>query len=150
MRDTTSLEVYLDELNKQVKNYVSELDELAQLPHLKNRDYYATERLLQVLIEACIGISKHWLKFLGKTVPNDAYKSFELLVSNELLTVTELIKWRKIIGLRNALVHDYLNLEKETILDVLQQGYYQQLEQFIVFVTQAIKQHLYNQTSKSD
>lgn len=150
MRDNTSLEVYLDELNKQVKNYVFELDELAQLPDLKNRDFYATERLLQVLIEACIGITKHWLKFLGKTVPNDAYKSFELLVSLELLTVTELSKWRKIIGLRNALVHDYLNLEKETILTILQQGYYQQLEQFIVFVTQAIKQSLNNQTSKPD
>jgi uncharacterized protein YutE (UPF0331/DUF86 family) len=142
MLDNTSLEIYLDELNKQVKNYVVELDELAHTSELKNRDYYATERLLQVLIEACIGITKHWLKFLGKTVPNDAYKSFELLVSCELLTVTELIKWRKIIGLRNALVHDYLNLEKEIILTVLHQGYYQQLAQFIVFVTQSIKQKL--------
>lgn len=150
MRDNTSLEIYLDELNKQVKNYVAELDELAQLPHLKNRDYYATERLLQVLIGACIGISKHWLKFLGKTVPNDAYKSFELLVSCELLTVAELIKWRKIIGLRNALVHDYLNLEKETILTVLHNGYYQQLELFIVFASDAMKQRLNNQTSESD
>jgi uncharacterized protein YutE (UPF0331/DUF86 family) len=84
MRDETSLAVYLDELNKQVKNYVAELDELAQLSELKNRDFYAAERLLQVLIEACIGIAKHWLKFLGQTVPNDAYKSFELLVTNEL------------------------------------------------------------------
>ncbi|MFZ2725573.1 MAG: HepT-like ribonuclease domain-containing protein [Methylococcaceae bacterium] len=79
MYDLTSLAVYLHEINQQIDEYIIELNELATLEELHNRDYYATERLLQVLIEACIGMSKHWLKFLGKTVPNDAYKSFELL-----------------------------------------------------------------------
>ena len=62
MRDNTSLEVYLDELNKQFKNYLIELDELAQLPNLKNRDYYATERLLQVLIEDFVAQIRFMLK----------------------------------------------------------------------------------------
>lgn len=141
MRNEATLSVYLDEINKQAEHYIQELDELAQLSELKNRDYYAVERLLQVLIEACIGISKHWLKSLGKSAPNDAYKSFELLIGYNLLPATELATWRKIIGLRNALVHNYLNLEKEIILSVLHRHYYRHLEKFIQTATQNIIQN---------
>jgi uncharacterized protein YutE (UPF0331/DUF86 family) len=142
MRDLTVLAVYLHELNQQVDGYVAELNELAELEHLSNRDYHATERLLQVLIEACIGISKHWLKFLSKTVPNDAYKTFELLVQYGLLAENELLMWRKIIGLRNALVHDYLNLDRAIITTVLHEKHYQQLAVFIQKTTFAINQQL--------
>jgi len=135
MNNSSTLEVYLYELNQQVKNYIAELDELATLPTLKNRDYYATERLLQVLIEACIGISKRWIKTLAKPVPHDAYKNFEILVSYGLLPSDDLIKWRKIIGLRNALVHDYLNVDKLIILNILQHRYYREMQIFIELAT---------------
>lgn len=100
MDNVATLEIYLYELNKQVQNYLAELDELATV--LNNCDYYTTERLLQVLIEACIGISKRWIKRLNKPVPHDAYQSFEILVSHGFLSRDEPTKWRKIIRLRNA------------------------------------------------
>lgn len=132
------LAIYLHELNQQVQTYLLELDELATLPTLKNRDYYAAERLLQVLIEACVGISKRWLKSLGKPVPPDAYKSFELLVSYGLLPREDLSKWRKIIGLRNALVHDYLNIDRLIILSILQRRYYMEMQHFIELATASL------------
>jgi len=135
MNDAPTLEVYLYELNQQVENYIAELDDLALSPVLKSRDYYAAERLLQVLIEACIGISKRWIKKLAKPIPHDAYKSFEVLVSQGLLSRDDLLKWRKIIGLRNALVHDYLNVDKLIILNILQQRHYYEMQQFIQFAT---------------
>ena len=39
------------------------------------------------------------------------------------LSPDTLIGWRKIIGLRNALVHDYLNIDPEIIRSVIGQGY---------------------------
>ncbi len=138
MRDLTTVEVYLHELNQQVEGYIFDLDELAEQEVFKNRDYYATERLLQVLVEACIGISKHWLKSLKKTVPNDAYKTFELLVQFNLLPESDLTTWRKIIGLRNALVHDYLNLDRRIVLSVLREKHYFQLNDFIKYATTEI------------
>lgn len=138
MRDLTTVEVYLHELNQQVDGYIFDLDELAEQDVFKNRDYYAIERLLQVLVEACIGISKHWLKALKKSVPNDAYKTFELLVQFNLLPESDLITWRKIIGLRNALVHDYLNLDKRIVLSVLREKHYLQLNDFIKYATTEI------------
>lgn len=139
--DVATLQIYLYELNQQVHNYIVELDELSTLSVLKNRDYYAAERLLQVLIEACIGISKRWIKVLDKPVPHDAYKSFEMLVSHGFLSSDELIKWRKIIGLRNALVHDYLNVDRLIILSILQHRHYKEMQLFIQFATTFLTTH---------
>lgn len=144
MRDLTALATYLKELNQQVDGYIFDLDELAATENLANRDYYAIERLLQVLIEACIGISKHWLKFLGKSVPNEAYQAFELLVRHGLLPESELPTWKKIIGLRNALVHDYLNLDRAVVLSVLRNKHYLQLAQFIRQASETINEQLGN------
>ena len=142
MRDLTALQTYLSELNQQIDDYVFELNELAEIENLKQRDYYAIERLLQVLVEACIGVSKHWLKFLGKSVPNEAYQTFELLARHGLLPESELLTWRKIIGLRNALVHDYLNLDRAVVLSVLRGKHYLKLAQFIRDVSETINKQL--------
>lgn len=98
--------------------------------------------MLQILVEACIGVSKHWLKFLNKSVPNEAYQAFESLVRFGLLSESELSTWRKIIGLRNALVHDYLNLDRTVILSVLREKYYLQLARFIRQASETINQQL--------
>lgn len=142
MRDLTALQIYLNELNQQIDNYVFELNELAEIKNLKRRDYYAIERLLQVLVEACIGVSKHWLKFLGKSVPNEAYQAFELLARHGLLPESELVTWRKIIGLRNALVHDYLNLDRAIVLSVLRGKHYLKLAQFVRDASETINKQL--------
>lgn len=144
MRDSTALETYLKELNQQVDGYIFDLDELAATENLANRDYYAIERLLQVLIEACIGVSKHWLKFSGKSVPNEAYQAFELLVRFGLLPESELPTWKKIIGLRNALVHDYLNLDRAIVLSIVREKHYFQLVQFIRHASDVINEQLQN------
>jgi uncharacterized protein YutE (UPF0331/DUF86 family) len=61
-------------------NKVAELnDDLDDLPNILNKrdlsrhEYHSAERLLQVLVGSCIGLSKHWVKSLNRTVPTDAY-----------------------------------------------------------------------------
>ena len=65
------------------------------------------------------------------SAPADAYSSFENLSQLGLLTAEELGQWRKIIGLRHALVHDYLNFSREVLQRVLTQRHYQQVFDFI-------------------
>jgi uncharacterized protein YutE (UPF0331/DUF86 family) len=38
--------------------------------------------------------------------------------------------WNRIIGMRNALVHDYLNLDPERVLEVIKNKHYQVLLDF--------------------
>ena len=70
---------------------------------------------LQVLVEACIGAAKRWVKHLGLAVPLDAYPCFEKLVEKGRTSPHAADAWRRIVGLRNVLVHDYLNRCPEVI-----------------------------------
>lgn len=79
---------------------------------LSRFEYRAAERSIQVLIEACIGIAKHWSYALNKSAPADAYSAFERL-SQAGVNEIDNVQWKNIIGMRNALVHDYLNIETE-------------------------------------
>ena len=129
---------YISALRLSLSRYQAELLEirtiLAERP-LSNLEYRAAERTLQVAIEACIGIAKHWAKALAGHSPQDAYQAFEILVQRNELTPDSLSGWRKIIGLRNALVHDYLNIDPEIIRSVIAQGY---SEQLFLFASQGL------------
>lgn len=92
---------------------------------LNQFEYRAAERTLQVLIEACIGIAKQWSYGLSNIPPTDAYNAFERLtmLGHDISDV----KWRHIIGMRNALVHDYLNIDPLIVRTVIQQADYKPL-----------------------
>ncbi|MEI4935271.1 type VII toxin-antitoxin system HepT family RNase toxin, partial [Aeromonas caviae] len=87
---------------------LSEIRAILALRTLSNLEYRAAERILQVSIEASIGVAKHWAKTLAGHTPQDAYQAFEFLVLRGELCPDTLICWSKLIGLRNTLVHDYL------------------------------------------
>lgn len=90
--------------------------------------YRAAERNLQLLVEACIGVTKQTLKERQVNVPNEARAVFIKLKSMGL--DQSQIPWNKVIGMRNALVHDYLNLEPERVLEVITQRHYVALFEF--------------------
>ena len=110
----------------ELKSELQGLSEIIQKRDLSRYEYRASERILQVLIEACIGIAKHWIYGLNKVAPADAYAAFEKLSQQGIKSVND-VEWRKIIGMRNALVHDYLNIEPEIIRMVIKQPTYQAL-----------------------
>jgi uncharacterized protein YutE (UPF0331/DUF86 family) len=101
-------------------------------------DELAAQRALQVLIEACIGVAKHWCKAETRQVSTEALQSFKRLHEAGVIGSTE--NWRKMIGLRNALVHDYLEIDDGIILSVVQNDYYQEPLAFIRSAIKALKQ----------
>ncbi|TFH87412.1 DUF86 domain-containing protein [Billgrantia azerbaijanica] len=110
-------------------------EELAQLHRAASRPegldpllYRAAERNLQLLTEAGIGIAKQRLKSLGAVVPSDARQAFAKLQA--LGHDSSDTPWNKVIGLRNALVHDYLNLDAEIVESIIRRRDYQKLFDF--------------------
>lgn len=104
------------------------LAELVKNPAPSRMVYRSAERSLQLLTEACTGIAKRTLKAEGKQVPSDARQAFSKLKSLGLDSTSA--DWNRIIGMRNALVHDYLNIEPDRVLDVIRLKHYEVLLDF--------------------
>jgi len=123
---------YILSMREHLNELQSELDGLTEIisqRDLNRYEYRAAERTLQILIEACIGIAKHWNYALYKTAPADAYAAFEKLSQQGIEGIND-IEWRKIIGMRNALVHDYLNIDPQIIKALLKKAAYVGLFKF--------------------
>lgn len=125
---------YLPAVIAHVNECWEDLDQLAQIGARRpftRMERRAAERALQVLIEACIGIAKYWLKAEQKHLPLDAYESFNKLAELQKISLADLKQWRKVVGMRNALVHDYLTIDNELLHAVIADGSYQFLLDFV-------------------
>ncbi|MEY4718700.1 MAG: hypothetical protein RL563_1318 [Pseudomonadota bacterium] len=131
-----SMREHLAELHSELQG----LTAIIQQRELSRYEYRAAERTLQVLIEACIGIAKHWTYVLFKTTPADGYTAFAKLSQHGLEGIHD-VQWRKIIGMRNALVHDYLNIEPDIIKTLIIQTTYEPLFEFAYKGLLALEQH---------
>lgn len=74
---------------------------------------------LQILIENSIGKAKQWLKASEQPVPISGYDAFSALANSALLAPADLPAWNTIIGLRNRLVHDYMNIDMDQVTALL-------------------------------
>lgn len=126
--------LYPQAIIEHAQECVEQLGELASVLQdrsLSSLEYRAGERLLQLLIESGIGVAKHWLRSIDLSTPADAYQCFSKLAQEQLITETQLSNWKKMIGLRNLLVHDYLNIDPEVITNILKNQYYLDVQKFI-------------------
>lgn len=87
---------------------------------------------LQVLIENAIGKAKQQLKARGDEVPISAYDAFAALALTGLIRQDKLSEWQGMIGLRNRIVHDYMNVDMDKILTLINQGHYVLLLDFLM------------------
>ncbi len=134
---------YINAISAHVNECREDLDQLADIAAKRTftrLERRAAERALQVLIEACIGAAKYWLKSEGKHLPLDAYESFNKLAELQKILPADLKQWRKVIGMRNALVHDYLTIDNELLHSVIVGRIYYFLLDFISSARQQMSQ----------
>lgn len=74
---------------------------------------------LQVLIENAIGKSKHLLKSAGEPVPVSANDTFASLEQHGDINPQEPRQWNSAIGLRNRIVHDYMNIDFQLVYELI-------------------------------
>lgn len=131
-------EPYVLAITEQLEQYLVGLDELSDIAikrPLTFNERSAAERSLQVVVEAAIGCSKHYLKAHALPVPSEARAAIERVYERLAITYPEIQEMRGAIGMRNAIIHDYLNLDWNKINDVLKQKKYHRIYQYINVVT---------------
>lgn len=84
--------------------------------------------VLQIIIENAIGKAKHWLKANNQVVPVSAYDAFKALANANAIASDTLPEWNAVIGLRNRIVHDYMNIDIDQVLSMISE----QRERFII------------------
>lgn len=77
---------------------------------------------LQVLIENAIGKAKQLLKAAGQPVPVSAHDAFSALATHQLIDAADVPAWHAVVGLRNRIVHDYMNIDMVQVRAWVQAG----------------------------
>jgi uncharacterized protein YutE (UPF0331/DUF86 family) len=115
------LDLYQAETERLAREQSAMLDEtrlkLQAGQHLSLLEQGGILHALQVLIENAIGKAKHLLKAVGEPVPVSAYDAFASLVRIGVLPDEDLLQWNNVIGIRNRIVHDYMNIDMDVILN---------------------------------
>jgi len=87
---------------------------------------------IQMLVENAIGKAKQLLKSEGKQVPLSAYDSFIGLEGLGIVKAGSLTDWNAAIGLRNRIVHDYMNIDMPRVLELVKKEQYRFITDFLL------------------
>ena len=87
---------------------------------------------IQVLVENGIGKAKQLLKASARQVPLSAYDSFLGLAELGVVKTDDLTLWNAAIGLRNRIVHDYMNIDMHRVLELVKNGQYRFITEFLL------------------
>ena len=87
---------------------------------------------LQLLIENAIGKAKHLLKSMDIPVPTSAYDTFKELAQQKYIEKSRLDEWYAIIGLRNKIVHDYMNIDMRQVYKILDERLDRNVVEFLL------------------
>lgn len=130
------LELYLEETALIAREQSSLLDEARDIllagRNLSRLEQNGVLHSVQVLVENAIGKAKHILKASDRPVPLSAYDTFAALADINHVPHTQLHDWNAAIGLRNRIVHDYMNIDMDLILDLVRHEQYRFVTSFLL------------------
>ena len=98
---------------KQMQRY--SYDEFIKNPEI----YGSAERFLQLLIETITDIGNHIIAELNLGVVNWYSDIPTLLFDNGYINQSVKESWIKMIGFRNVLIHDYLDIDHHIVYNIL-------------------------------
>lgn len=107
---------------------------LAQGRTLTTLEQSGVLHALQVLIENAIGKAKQLLKAHNEAVPVSAYDTFAALARCGKIEAAALPAWNAVIGLRNRIVHDYMNVDMNKVLELIESSSDKFITEFLLKV----------------
>jgi uncharacterized protein YutE (UPF0331/DUF86 family) len=104
------------------------------------RDFLAIQRALQIYIESFIGLARYTVQQKYQLSVSQSREAVDELKSRGDLSFEQHDKLLKIIGFRNVLVHDYLELNDGIVQAVIEKRHYGILESLMEEWHNALKE----------
>jgi uncharacterized protein YutE (UPF0331/DUF86 family) len=116
------------------------LDEVSQedADNWTERDYLAIQRALQVYIESFIGMARYFVQQKYNLPVSQSREALDELKSRGDLTVQQHEELLKIVGFRNVLVHDYLEINDGIVQAVVTKRTYAIMDDLMLEWRQAL------------
>jgi uncharacterized protein YutE (UPF0331/DUF86 family) len=125
LRETASHAARLDLVLSEARRRLVEAGKLSPL------EFGGVLHTIQVLVENAIGKAKQLVKASQGVTPVDAYSAFEALADSAEMTASDLAAWRMAVGMRNRIVHDYLNIDESVVYELLETDAYRFVVDFL-------------------
>jgi uncharacterized protein YutE (UPF0331/DUF86 family) len=103
------------------------------------RDFLAIQRALQVYIESFIGLARYFVQQKYHLSVSQSREALDELKSRGELSFQHHDETLKIIGFRNVLVHDYLEINDGIVQAVIKKRHYAILESLMLQWWQALE-----------
>lgn len=94
----------------------------------KERDFLAIQRALQVYIESFIGLARYFVQQKYQLSVSQSRQALDELKARNYLSIQQYQELMKIIGFRNVLVHDYLDVNDAIVKALVKQRLYSRSE----------------------
>ena len=124
MRDNA----YEQEIARVQQEMIFILDELRDdIGQWRARDVLAAQRGLQVLIESLIGLSRYIYQQQCSVTVSKSRAALDGLEKRNLLARKDYDLAMKMIGFRNVLVHDYLDVNRDILEAIIKKKSYNEI-----------------------
>ncbi|WP_422133875.1 type VII toxin-antitoxin system HepT family RNase toxin [Endozoicomonas sp. ALD040] len=126
---------YEQEIENVQQEMILILDELHDdLGSWRARDMLAAQRALQILIESLIGLSRYVYqeKFGVKVTKSRA--AIDGLEKRNALTRQDYDTAMKMIGFRNVVVHDYLDVNRNILEAIIKNKFYRDIQRITLHI----------------
>ena len=139
MLDTYRIKTRLEEIRKRILILEKDFKKIPEEKLIVDENLYASaERHLQVAIQACLDIANHLVAALGLERPKkEAGETFITLAKERIIGQNLAKIMKKVVGYRNILVHEYLEVERHQTYLNIQNGlkdiaeFAQEIEKFL-------------------
>jgi len=94
---------------------------------------HIAERLVQLIVDTMIDINQHFIRELDLQVPDDLRGTFTIMGDKEILPKEFADKITSLAGLRNILVHQYEDLDKDLFVRKLRENFsdFEQYQKYV-------------------
>lgn len=116
------MEGYYDHLGDCIAELRDILSEGQEAAFGVRRNRFALERALQLAIQIVMDVSRHYVKNRGVGSPDDPAHAIEILGEHGVIPVDLARRLARAPGLRNRLVHEYVNVNREVLFRDLESG----------------------------